>query len=73
MIPDDPDFPCCGNCEWNKRRCHIAPPERPATKSPTTARGAFTSVNGQFGGQGAKGQQEDDSGDESEDPYNGRA
>ncbi|KAK3905222.1 hypothetical protein C8A05DRAFT_41805 [Staphylotrichum tortipilum] len=87
MIPDDPDFPHCGNCEWNKRRCHIAPPERPsssrqslASKSSTTARGAFTSVNGgQFGSQEERGQQaraaaagEDDSGDESEDLYMGR-
>ncbi len=91
MIPDDPDFPRCGNCEWNKRRCHVAPAERPQssrqslaskspTKSPTMARGAFTPANTRSGSQEEKGHQagvasagEDDSGDESEDRYKGRA
>ncbi|KAK4120230.1 hypothetical protein N657DRAFT_163191 [Parathielavia appendiculata] len=52
-IPDDPDFTRCGNCEWNRRRCHPAAPERPSSsrhsiKSPVSARasgGSFTAVN----------------------------
>jgi hypothetical protein len=59
VIPDDPDFNRCGNCEWNKRRCHGVPGERPSSsrqglaakspiKSPIKARpfgGSFTAVN----------------------------
>ncbi|KAK4098938.1 hypothetical protein N658DRAFT_207565 [Parathielavia hyrcaniae] len=65
-IPDDPDFTRCGNCEWNRRRCHPAAPERPSSsrhslstakspiKSPTSVRapgGSFTAVNDRGDGE----------------------
>jgi hypothetical protein len=65
VIPGDPDFNRCGNCEWNKRRCHGAAGERPSSsrqsfttkspiKSPIRARpsgGSFTAVNDALKGE----------------------
>lgn len=66
VILDDPEFPRCGNCEWNKRRCHYAPAERPSSsrhslpsKSPTKTRwsaGSFTTVSDEVD-EGANGKE----------------
>jgi hypothetical protein len=65
VVLDDPHFPRCGNCEWNKKSCHGAAleassslrhslPAKSPTKSPTKARisgGSFTAVNTRSGSQ----------------------
>jgi hypothetical protein len=65
VVLDDPLFPRCGNCEWNKKSCHGASleassssrhslPAKSPTKSPTKARmsaGSFTAVNTRSGSQ----------------------
>jgi hypothetical protein len=59
VVVHGPDFERCGNCEWNKRRCHSSTTERrpssrhslsgkSATKSPTKVRasgGSFAAAN----------------------------
>ena len=79
VLLDDPDFTRCGNCEWNKRRCHYAPSSRPSSsrhslpaKSPTKARstgGSFSTGNNAFGSQQARAQAETtaDEGDNEKD------
>jgi len=61
VVLDDPDFPYCDNCKWNKRRCYSAPSPRPSgshyslpAKSPTKSGGSFTTTNSTFGNHQGK-------------------
>ena len=64
VVLDDPDFPQCGNCEWDKRRCHSASSLRPSSsrsgipaKPPTkihSSGGSFTAANSIFGSHQGK-------------------
>ncbi|KAL2195335.1 hypothetical protein P885DRAFT_40403 [Corynascus similis CBS 632.67] len=71
VMVDDPElFPRCGNCEWNRRRCHGGSAESPSgsrhslstklpTKSPIKRRasnGSFTAANAAQDGREERGE-----------------